>query len=71
VEEDTEREMTVRQASQHSGFSGSYLLRLIDRGKIRGRRLGSFWIVDKPSLDAYLATERKPGKKRQPAKANA
>ena len=61
--EETVLEMTVRQASQHSNMSGSYLIRLIDRGKIKGRRLGSFWIIDKPSLDAYLATERKPGKK--------
>ncbi len=62
---DERDEMTVRQASQASFLSGSYLIRLINAGKIKGRKLGSFWIIDRPSLEAYLASERKPGKKKQ------
>ena len=74
--------MTIREASEYSrqvdtqrrGLSVSYLVRAVNKGTIRGRLVETpainYWMIDKASLDAYLARDRKPGpkagSKRQP-----
>ena len=54
---------TTTEAAQKYGLSDSYLRRLIAKGKIRGRKTVRTWLVDIPSLQRFLATERKPGPK--------
>jgi excisionase family DNA binding protein len=59
----SEKWETVRQASEHSHMTSSYLIRLVERGVIAGEKIGSIYLINKASLAAYLATERRPGRK--------
>lgn len=54
-------ELTVREASAHSDLSISYLARLVKEGKIKGRRVGYMYLVDKASLEVYMSEKHKPG----------
>ena len=55
--------MTVRDAERYSGISVGHLGLLLREGKIAGRKVGGgIWIVDKASLDAYLATRKGQGR---------
>lgn len=59
-----EREyMTTPEAARISGLSKNYLATLLRRGKLEGVQLARDWLVYKDSLEAYLATTRKPGPK--------
>ncbi len=58
-----QEEITVAQACQISGLSHSYVIRLVKEGKIKGRQIGQFWVVQRSSLQAYLDTPRKSGPK--------
>ena len=59
-----EREyMTTPEAARLSGLSKNYLATLLRRGKLEGVQLARDWLVYRDSLEAYLATTRKPGPK--------
>lgn len=53
----------VTQAAPLAQLSASHLRYLVRTGKVVGRKLGRDWFTSKAALDAYLATERKPGPK--------
>ncbi len=54
---------TTMEAGKKYGLSDSYLRRLIAQGKVRGRKTIRTWLVDIPSLQEFLKTERRPGPK--------
>ena len=54
--------ITIQEATKHYKLSGSYLRRLISQNRIRGRKLGTTWILDPASIEAFLKTERKRGR---------
>ena len=54
--------ITVDEAVKRSGLSGVYIRRLARQGRIKGRLMGTTWIIDPESLDAFLESERKPGR---------
>jgi excisionase family DNA binding protein len=59
-----EREyMTTPEAARLSGLSKNYLATLLRRGKLEGFRLARDWLIYTDSLEAFLATTRKPGPK--------
>jgi excisionase family DNA binding protein len=46
--------MTTTEASARLNISYDFVLRLLRLGKIKGRRVGTKWVVDQGSVDAYL-----------------
>lgn len=68
-------ELTIKQASQRSGLSPSYLARMLNAGRIKGRKevtqFITVWYVDAESLAAYPSTKQKPGKKPKLQEAGA
>ena len=55
--------ITTPQAAVQTGFSKTYLTRLLRNGKLDGFRLGRDWLIYTDSLDHYLAVPHKPGPK--------
>lgn len=46
--------ITVGEAAQISGYHPEYLRDLLRRGKIRGKKFGSAWMVSSKSLQVYI-----------------
>jgi hypothetical protein len=67
-----EGKMTLLEAAAYAKLSKGLLARRLREQVITGEKFGPMWMVDKASLDAFLASERKPGvrtgTKRQPRK---
>jgi len=55
--------ITTPQAAEQTGFSKTYLTRLLRNGALEGFRLGRDWLIYTDSLDRYLAVPHKPGPK--------
>ena len=55
--------ITTPQASEQTGFSKTYLTRLLRNGTLEGFRLGRDWLIYTDSLNRYLAVPHKPGPK--------
>jgi hypothetical protein len=47
-------QVSVQAATQVSGYSASYLRRLLRAGRLTGFRSGRIWLVDLDSLNVYL-----------------
>jgi excisionase family DNA binding protein len=58
--------ITTRQAAEISGYHPKHIPRLIKTGKIKARKFGDVWQVDRVSLLAYLRKAEKLGEKRGP-----
>jgi excisionase family DNA binding protein len=56
-----EDKLTIPEAAQMAGHTPSYILRMVKDGKITGERKGNFWLLDKASVAAFMATPRKRG----------
>lgn len=56
--------LTTAEASQQSGLSRDYILRLLSNKRIEGvQLLGREWMVYKDSLQVFLSQPRSPGRK--------
>ena len=55
--------LTTAQAQERSGLTQAYLSYLLRKHQIEGFRLAREWFIYMDSLDAFLATPRKPGPK--------
>ncbi len=55
--------ITTPQAEARTGYSKTYLTRLLRNGTLEGFRLGRDWLIFTDSLDAYFAVPHKPGPK--------
>ena len=58
--------ITTREASQLSGYHTKYIPQLIKAGKIKARKFGDVWQIDRASLLAYIRKVEKIGAKRGP-----
>ena len=58
--------LTVSQAVAISAYNRVYLRALIRDGKINAKKFATVWQVSRSSLQAYLKTAEKLGKKRGP-----
>jgi len=55
--------ITTPQAAEQTGLSTNYLSYLLREQKLEGFRLAREWFIYSDSLEAFLATPRKPGPK--------
>jgi len=55
--------ISVRDASELSGLSQSYIRRLVSQGVIWGKKLGRNWVTTEKAVGEYLTQDRKPGPK--------
>lgn len=58
--------ISVTEAARLSGYHRKHLLKLIQTGKVKARKIVTVWQVDQASLSAYLRTAEKLGAKRGP-----
>jgi excisionase family DNA binding protein len=58
--------ITTREASQLSGYHPEHVRELLREGKVRGRKFGDVWQVDRANLLAYVRSVEKLGAKRGP-----
>lgn len=56
-----DRFITIAEAAEEFHISTDWVRKLCRRGIVTSRKSGSLWIVDRDSLAAYMAEERKPG----------
>ena len=52
----------TREASEITGLTSGYLRRLLAQGKIKGKRIGHDWIIDRKSVIKFSKTDRKIGR---------
>jgi hypothetical protein len=56
--------ISTREAVKLSGYHVEYLRKLIREGRIKGRKFMILWLVNRPSLVAYLREQAKRGARR-------
>jgi excisionase family DNA binding protein len=54
--------ITVKEATARYKLSGGFIRRLVRQGRVRGRKLGTSWVLDPISLDKYIKSSRKKGR---------
>jgi len=47
-------ELSVREAAELTGYNPDHIYRLLESGKVRGRKVVTVWLVDRDSILAYL-----------------
>ena len=63
--------ITTPQAEARTGYSKTYLTRLLRNGTLEGFRLGRDWLIFTDSLEQFLAVPHKPGPKGPRKKSTA
>ena len=53
--------MMPKEAAEYTGYSQGHIRYLLGKGEVEGRRFGRDWFTTKKALDAYLATNPRPG----------
>ena len=56
--------LTTTQASLKSGMNRAHIRRLLETGKLAGRKVGRDWLVDLASIEHYMANRPKMGRPR-------
>ncbi|MFW6116735.1 MAG: hypothetical protein ACOC6F_03315 [bacterium] len=56
--------ISVRQATEAYGYSGSHIRNLLAKGVIKGEKIASVWLVDPLSVEAYQARMERLGNKK-------
>lgn len=65
----SEQWLTTEQAAELSGYHVDYVRKLLQSGKLDGRKWGQAWQVSRQSLVDYLATAEKSEDKRKGPKS--
>lgn len=60
--------MSVTEAAETLGISTGLVCRYIKQRRLRGGKVGHFWVIDRKSFDLFVKQERKRGR---PASENA
>ena len=55
--------ISVREASELTGYSEGHIRYLLGLGKVEGRKFGRDWFTTKQALRKYVATDPRPGPK--------
>ena len=57
--------ISVKEAAEYTGYTTRHIRHLLINGLIEGRKFGRDWFTTKEDLDTYLATNPRPGPKKQ------
>ena len=57
--------ISVKEAAEYTGYTRSHIRYLLRTGEVDGRRFGRDWFTTKKALDSYLATNPRPGPKKE------
>lgn len=55
--------ISIDEASSHASLTKRHVRLLLEKGMIRGKKIGRDWITTKEQVDKYLATNPRPGPK--------
>lgn len=55
--------ISLNEASVFCGLSSDHLRRLMEKGLIKGKKIGRDWITTKDSVMEYIQQEHRPGRK--------
>lgn len=58
--------ITSAEAAELTGYTPKHVRRLVESGKVEGKRFGKVWQVSRSSLLAYARKVEKMGEKRGP-----
>ena len=61
-----ERWITTNEAAEIAQYHPHYVRQLVREGKVKARRFGPLWQVDRDSLLAYVADQAAKGERRGP-----
>ena len=50
--------ITVRQAMEQTGYGRPWIVRLIQQGRLKARKVGPIWTIHAKALDAFMALDR-------------
>ena len=56
--------ITVKAASNSSGYSDQYIRRLLRNGYLKTKRIGQIWLIEKTGFEKYLLEAKKSTDKR-------
>jgi excisionase family DNA binding protein len=62
--------ITTAEAADISGYHNEYIRRLLNEGRIKGKKFGPTWQVSKHSLMKYLEKMETKGARRGPKKSD-
>ena len=66
----SERFISVKEASERYGYSGSHIRNLLSKGVLEGEKFASVWMVDPKSLEEHQAQMAQMGNKKHGVWAN-
>lgn len=53
--------LTLSQAAETYGFSGDYLRRLAEKGRLKARKLGRNWLTTSDDMEAFIESREPRG----------
>jgi excisionase family DNA binding protein len=53
--------VTLAQAADLYGYSGDYLRRLAEKGRLGARKIGHHWLTTAGDVESFLSTREKRG----------
>ena len=53
--------ITLKEAAEYSGLSHNYLIELANRGRLKAKKYGHFWLTTREAVDEYIASRQKRG----------
>lgn len=53
--------MTLTQAAETYGYSGDYLRRLAEKGRLRARKLGRQWLTTADDVETFILSRERRG----------
>ena len=59
-----QHEITIAEAVQRTGLSRYWVWKLVKAGRIDGRKVGPLWLVTIASVERYMQTRQRPGRRR-------
>lgn len=62
--------ITPREAADLIGVTGDHARYLARSGRITARKFGHAWLLHRASVEAYAASERRPGPKVEESKSD-
>ena len=55
IPEFTDEYITVRTASEFSGYNQQYIRRLLRKGSLKTKKIGQIWLIDHSDFVRYLS----------------